>query len=219
MGRNRVKLTNESYYFIDAIPPEKCDEIIELGHQLKFEEGSAATNLDEYTVEERKTGRKDVMGKSPSRNSGTAFSDNQDLYDLVFPLMFQANQDAGWGFDVGSCEPPQITEYKKGQFYNWHADGLSDRLSMYTKEQVGDNELMLGKVRKLSLTILLNDGYKGGQLQFQSFNKDKYVVTTPPIKSKGSVIVFPSGMPHRITPVTEGVRYSMVAWFLGPPFK
>jgi len=218
-----VKLTNESYYFIDAIPPEKCDEIIELGHQLKFEEGIAATNLDEFTVEERKTGRKAVMGKSPSRNSGTAFSDNQDLYDLVFPLMFQANQDAGWGFDVGSCEPPQITEYKKGQFYNWHADGLSDRLSMYTKEQVGDNELMLGKVRKLSMTILLNDGYRGGEFQFktQGSLKEKYEtkISTLDVLKKGSVIVFPSSMVHRVTPVTKGVRYSVVAWFLGPPFK
>ena len=214
-----MKLTNEWYYFIDAITPEKCDEIIELGHQLKFTEGKAGTNSDELTAEERKTGRKDIHGKSPFRNSNIAFADNQDLYDLVFPFMMHANQEAGWYFDMNNCETPQITQYKKGQFYNWHSDGTSDRLSMYTKEEVGDNELLLGNVRKLSMTILLNDDYKGGKLQFRSFNKGKSVVTTLPLKSKGSVIIFPSGMVHRVTPVTKGVRYSVVAWFLGPPFK
>ena len=214
-----MKLTNEWFYFIDAITPEKCDEIIELGHQLKFEEGRAGIGEGEYTAEERKTGRKDVMGKSRFRDSGTAFTDNQDLYDLVFPFMMHANQEAGWGFDVVSCESPQITEYKKGQFYNWHQDGTSDRLAVYRKEEVGDNKLKLGYVRKLSMTILLNDGYKGGQLQFQSYSKGKSLVVNPPIKSKGSIIIFPSSLLHRVTPVTKGVRYSVVVWFLGPPFK
>ena len=111
-----VKLTNEFYYFLDAITPEKCDEIIELGQQLKFTEGKAGINLDLLTDEERKTGRKNVMGKSPNRNSNVAFADNQDLYELVFPFMWHANREAGWGFDVVSCDVPQITEYKKGQF-------------------------------------------------------------------------------------------------------
>ena len=214
-----VKLTNEFYYFLDAITPEKCDEIIELGHQLKFTEGRASSDQGELTTEERKIGRKDIHGKSPNRNSNVAFADNQDLYELVFPFMWHANQEAGWGFDIVSCGVPQITEYKKGQFYNWHSDGTSDRLSMYTKEQVGNNELLLGNVRKLSMTILLNDDYKGGQFQFRSFDKGKLVVINPPIKNKGSIVIFPSGMLHRVSPVTKGVRYSVVVWVLGPPFK
>ena len=214
-----VKLTNEFYYFLDAITPEKCDEIIELGHQLKFTEGRASSDQGELTTEERKTGRKDILSKSPNRNSNVAFADNQDLYELVFPFMRHANQEAGWGFDIVSCGVPQITEYKKGQFYNWHSDGTSDRLSMYTKEQVGNNELLLGNVRKLSMTIVLNDDYKGGQFQFRSFDKGKPVVINPPIKNKGSIVIFPSGMLHRVSPVTKGVRYSVVAWFLGPSFK
>tara|TARA_R100000306_G_C4346621_1_gene127962 strand:+ start:203 stop:847 length:645 start_codon:yes stop_codon:yes gene_type:complete len=214
-----MRLTNEFYYFLNAIPPEKCEEIIGLGQLLKFQEGVAGLSVGELTKEERKTGRKEVMGISPFRDSGVAFANNQDLYDLVFPFMIHANKEAGWGFDIKNCETPQITQYKKGQFYDWHADGHNDRLSVYTKEKVGDNEFLLGNVRKLSMTILLNDGYKGGQLQFKSFINGKPTVLKPPIKSKGSIVVFPSGMLHRVTPVTEGARYSVVAWFVGPPFK
>ena len=35
---------------------------------------------------------------------------------------------------------------------------------------------------------------------------------------EGSIIVFPSFLKHRVTPVTKGVRYSLVSWFVGPPF-
>jgi PKHD-type hydroxylase len=215
-----MRLTNEFFYFIDAITPEKCDEIIELGHQLKFTEGTANTNVEPLTGEERKTGRKDIFGTTLNRNSGVVFTDNQDLYDLVFPLMFHANKEAGWDFDIMGAESPQITQYKVNQFYNWHADGNSDRFAMYTKEHVGDNVLMLGNVRKLSMTILLNDDYEGGKLQFKSFGpKHQSKINIPPITKKGSVVVFPSSLVHRVIPVTKGVRYSVVVWFLGPPFK
>jgi PKHD-type hydroxylase len=36
---------------------------------------------------------------------------------------------------------------------------------------------------------------------------------------KGSIIVFPSFVWHRVKPVTKGTRYSLVMWNLGYPFK
>ena len=39
-----------------------------------------------------------------------------------------------------------------------------------------------------------------------------------PIDAKaGDIIFLPSGMEHRVAPVTKGVRYSLVNWFVGPP--
>ena len=35
---------------------------------------------------------------------------------------------------------------------------------------------------------------------------------------QGTIIIFPSMLPHRVTPVTKGVRYSLVQWFSGPDF-
>ena len=52
-----MHLTNEWFYFLSALPPEKCDEIIELGHQKKFIEGTADTSEEEATDEERRIGR------------------------------------------------------------------------------------------------------------------------------------------------------------------
>ena len=56
-----MRLTNDFFYFIEVITPEKCDEIIELGHELKFTEGKANTNVEPVTDEERKIGRKEFI--------------------------------------------------------------------------------------------------------------------------------------------------------------
>ena len=45
----------------------------------------------------------------------------------------------------------------------------------------------------------------------------KNKIISPP-QGKGTVIVFPSFMEHQVSPVTTGVRYSLVVWITGPPF-
>jgi PKHD-type hydroxylase len=70
--------------------------------------------------------------------------------------------------------------------------------------------------RKLSFTLQLSDpkDYVGGDLELY-YGKDP----TVPNKEQGFVTVFPSYVMHRVTPVTKGTRYSLVAWITGPSFK
>ena len=60
---------------------------------------------------------------------------------------------------------------------------------------------------------------QGGEFQFGFFHRGEASISSPKFSTKGSIIFFPSFMPHQVAPVTEGVRYSLVAWFVGPPFK
>ena len=39
------------------------------------------------------------------------------------------------------------------------------------------------------------------------------------IRSKGSLVVFPSDVWHRVKPVTKGTRHSLVIWNVGDPFQ
>jgi len=82
-----------------------------------------------------------------------------------------------------------------------------------------------GKIRKLSVTVSLSDNkdYKGGELQFylnspKLKEKDKIKICEE-VKTQGSIVVFPSHLWHRVTPVTKGTRYSLVMWNLGLPWK
>ena len=53
------------------------------------------------------------------------------------------------------------------------------------------------------------------------YNKDKsnLIRKCPEVKPKGSIVVFPSFVWHRVKPVTKGTRYSLVCWNLGYPFR
>lgn len=120
-----------------------------------------------------------------------------------------ANQSAGWGFNLSGQEDTQLIRYKSIDegFYDWHMDSFPP---------------VDGLQRKLSCVILLNDPseYEGGLLQFKKDELDYKDGEAPVLFEKqGSIIVFPSFLEHRVTPVTKGVRYTAVTWANGPSFK
>ena len=65
--------------------------------------------------------------------------------------------------------------------------------------------------------------YVGGELEFDYRNKNPKektsLVKCTEIAPRGSVVVFPSFLWHRVCPVKRGTRYSLVMWNLGLPFK
>tara|TARA_Y100001951_G_scaffold87509_1_gene78581 strand:- start:57 stop:689 length:633 start_codon:yes stop_codon:yes gene_type:complete len=210
-----MQLTNEWYYFTSAVDKTTCNKIIELGDG--YYDNVKIDKHEEITEEERRTGRKISPESDVSiRISDIKWVDNQWLYDLIFPYMITANKNTGWNFDIRSSETPQLTRYKKGAFYSWHPDGGADNLSIYDSSK---GTFMKGYGRKLSMSILLNKDFSGGKFQFANICNGKRKILTPDFKGIGSIIVFPSFMEHRVTPITKGIRYSLVAWFLGPPFK
>ena len=62
------------------------------------------------------------------------------------------------------------------------------------------------------MICLLNEKseFEGGDFEMLvKSNADKIEL------NKGDVVVFPSYFLHRVSPVTKGTRYSVVAWALG----
>jgi PKHD-type hydroxylase len=113
-----------------------------------------------------------------------------------------ANQAAGWGYSLSIQEQTQLGRYKSSDngYYDWHMDAATPQNGMQ---------------RKLSISILLSDPseFEGGELQFKGL-EDRKILT-----KQGSIVVFPSFVEHRVTPVTKGDRYSAVTWASGPSFR
>ena len=138
-----------------------------------------------------------------------------------------ANYTAGWKYDIVKPEMLQFTEYEPGGHYNWHTDGQCDHPSarVWAEQDKPQNlretkdPLLLGTVRKISASVILNEDYEGGEMQFRAIDDHGDLQTTSIKPKTGSVLVFPSCVHHRVAPVTKGTRYSVVAWYGGPPFK
>ena len=205
--------TNEWFIFYEALSKKTCNKIKKLA-QGNWAESSVDTQTG-TTDEERKTGRKGDYKPDPKmRISDVAWVTDQWVYDTIWPFMQEANQEAGWNYHIKAAESMQITRYRKGGFYNFHRDGNGDHLSAYNNPQ---NAFMHGHVRKLSMSVMLNDNFVGGAFEFATYAKEECSIT-PLEATAGSIIVFPSSMEHRVAPVTKGIRYSVVTWFVGPPF-
>jgi len=100
--------------------------------------------------------------------------------------------------DLGGVESElQLARYDSADqgFYGWHTDFSGAR-----------------PLRKHSITIQLSnsDDYEGGDLELL-YDKEPYKLD----RSRGTFLVFPSFMLHRVTPVTRGTRWSLVAWIGG----
>tara|TARA_R110002153_G_scaffold162006_1_gene314440 strand:+ start:109 stop:864 length:756 start_codon:yes stop_codon:yes gene_type:complete len=172
------------------------------------------------------------------RDSEISWLDDEWIYDEITPYVELANYNAGWNFDINFHESFQFTKYNPAGFYGWHRDGNSDHLGKFkrfipgiTQEDEGKiptghtlNPDMVGKIRKLSVTINIAEpeSYEGGDLKFDfgehTDSGDRFH-TCEEIRPRGSIIVFPSFLPHCVTPVTKGTRYSLVLWSLGRPFR
>tara|TARA_R110002020_G_C16260999_1_gene770466 strand:- start:132 stop:758 length:627 start_codon:yes stop_codon:yes gene_type:complete len=204
---------NEWFYFTECLDKKTCSKIRSTAKK-KWKQ-STVTNRKGVTEKERISKEVDIVDNK-IRISDVVWTSEKWIYDTIWPWLQGANERAGWKYDIRAAEPMQITRYKKGGFYTFHRDGSGDHLSAYNEP---DNKLKHGYVRKLSMTVLLNDNYEGGEFQFSICNQEKCERHVPEFNKIGSIIVFPSDIEHRVAPVTKGVRYSLVVWFLGPPFK
>ena len=190
--------SNEWHIFEQGFDEETCKKIINLGKD----------GFDPGKIEG------DKLDESIRVSHVRLVRNIRWVVDLITPYIDSANINAEWKYDVIGVGNLQLTRYEKGGFYDWHNDGLGDHVA---GKQYGDDPNKY--VRKLSAIVLLSNDYEGGEFQFASYDKTKCVISTPEFNEVGSVIVFPSFMQHRVTPVTKGTRHSLVGWFLGPPFK
>jgi len=125
------------------------------------------------------------------------------LYEKLTKLAATAN-NAIWHFDLYSAtELIQYTEYyaEEGGHYTWHMDCGPGNMSH----------------RKISITVQMSDTeeYEGGDLELWfGGNEPKQGP-----RGKGVGVLFPSYVLHRVTPVTKGLRKSLVLWVGGSHFK
>ena len=136
------------------------------------------------------------------RISSIRWLSDQWITNLLWSYVRKANQEA-FDVDVHNKAEIQFTEYlaSQGGHYDWHQDVDWNGQS--------NND------RKLSVTVQLSEttDYKGGNFEFDE------VTTNADFRSKGTVLVFPSYLRHRVLPVISGTRRSLVAWFFGPRWK
>jgi PKHD-type hydroxylase len=172
--------------------PEQCQQIIDAGRRQKPQQAQVGMNRPEGGVDTK---------KRTTTISWLPFDEMRPMYEDLNNFIQKANRNH-FGFeDIQITEQAQFTEYPEGGFYDWHID---TDINMQHEPPV----------RKISMTLLLSpeNQFEGGDLELMSPGKKTKL-------TQGNAITFASFLNHRVTPVTQGVRQSLVMWFGGTPFK
>lgn len=94
---------------------------------------------------------------------------------------------------------PQVYRYEEGDYYNFHID-LSP----------------MATTRKISFIINLSDPstYQGGEIEF--LNTD---TSNSGLNDQGSILIFPSFLPYKISKVTSGHKDIIIGCIHGAVFR
>lgn len=180
-------------YWDDAFSSAECDEIIRIGKEYNLREGTVKLPDSEGFGTHDAIRDSKVTFLTPYQKEWIYTS----LTDKIVSLNSRFFRFDIWGFAEGL----QFTEYNApGGRYDFHIDrGFNYR------------------IRKLSMVVQLTDPdeYEGGELEL--FESDVCTIKTP--NKKGTLILFPSYVVHRVKPVTKGTRHSLVGWITGAPFR
>lgn len=170
---------------------EELDKIIALGDVRMPQEASVGGKWDD---------------PSKVRKSSVSWlecsEDTQWIYERLAFIARDLNSKF-YQFDLhGFVEDFQYTVYDGSQegHYGWHIDKGGTSPSP----------------RKLSMVLQLSspEDYEGGHLELWGGHKSMTVD-----RRRGLLAAFPSYLLHQVTPVTSGIRRSLVVWIAGPPFK
>lgn len=184
------------HVFNSAVSSVKCNEIIRRGMHLPSQDASIGFNNDRLDNSYRK-----------SIIRWFDYKENSDIVELLMHYVNVSNNES-FGFDIFQTPHDlQFTEYhytNNGK-YDWHHDVWWENPAPID--------------RKLSVVIQLSPpaSYTGGEFEFNA--PEISAQDLQGFKQQGSVLVFPSFLFHRVTPILSGTRYSLVSWIEGPKFR
>ena len=191
----RSQITHPFVTWDGAFSNEEIQTIVEYCDAIGTEQGVTFGATTPEDVEKHRVSNV----KFHSRNNETAW-----IFDKL-NFIVQAANEQFYNFHLNGYAQFQYTTYDSNGRYDWHTD-------MSFGEKFGND----AEPRKLSLSLALNDDFEGGEFQINN-GKEETPLTVS--MQKGRAVLFPSFMIHRVTPVTSGVRKSLVVWVVGPKLR
>jgi PKHD-type hydroxylase len=195
------KITLPYICVYDYFTDDELDQIEFLSKTKPLNKATTVSTLDGSIVDD-----------NPLRISSNSFHAIQEENEWFFEklnLAIESINNSVYGFELYGYKDYQYAEYEGSVAgkYGVHMD-----LIMTDAKPAN-----LLDTRKLSMTLLLSEPGKdffGGDFLIHEGGSP----TRIPMK-RGSLVFFPSFMLHEVTPVTEGLRKSIVVWVEGPKFR
>lgn len=186
---------------VDSISPDLCHEIIKATEESTFNRATIIAEGGQAVDEMRSSYVCDVPQQFQAEVNGHL---NETLTRWSKKVADQYARCASKLYLPGVtpnldtyAEPPQINRYYNEQEFQYHSDAPLIPRSCDHSDSHG---------RIISVVVYLNHNFEGGDTLVM---EQKFKPVT------GKALIFPSNwcFTHCSTPVTKGVKYSLVTWY------
>lgn len=140
-------------------------------------------------------GSSSAIGRAKDKKDNFQITQADPIFTKILPYIHKAHQIElvkSYTF-LKEIVDPRLASYKQGGHYDWHVDiaHLANRRT------------------DLSFTIFLmpKDSYEGGEMSIRTPSGNKMIKG-----DAGQMLVYPSGLMHKVHPVTSGERRVIVGW-------
>lgn len=142
-----------------------------------------------------KNGKDSALGAAKLIKQNKQISADDKIFHKIFPYISKIFNDQtikSYTF-MKEVIDPRVSLYELNDHYDWHIDVA----------------LLADKRTDLSYTIFLSDKceYEGGELVFKTGNQLLSVKG-----SSGQVVIYPSGLLHKVNEIKSGSRLVLVGW-------
>jgi len=169
-----------------------------LCHNLVSDLEDSFINWEQHTYRDHKTG--EALNLNANKELDVTYIDTEShnqLMDITWNVIDKYIKGLGFDWFAGwaGFSAIRYNRYRNEQLMSMHCDHIQ---SIFDGNKKG--------IPTLSILHSLNDDYVGGDFLMWDDEKINF--------NKGDIMVFPSNFlyPHRVTPVTKGVRYSAISW-------
>ena len=143
-------------------------------------------------------------------NCKNVVTEDKDILDKIWKIAKLSNQLV-FKFHIDSIQHSCIKLYPIENFKD-----INSRLgagTLFHSDYAAGEGKVVNTTTKMSCVIFLNDEFEGGE--FEIHTSEKQVIEL----KKRDIILFHADTPHRVKPITSGVRHSLVGWVQGPAYK
>ena len=154
-----------------------------------------------------------VVDRGTRRTSHRSVSESSSSFVEHRLLGLRSDLARHFKVRLTGCRKPGFLAYNLGDFYRPHRDNSG-----------GPGAAHMVRERRVSAVVFLNSGtaagraghYLGGALTFYGLFEDPRLTDRglPLEADAGLMVAFPSNLVHGVAPVSDGVRCTIVTWFI-----
>jgi len=203
----------------NALTEQECNNVVAVADTCKEEDAKVLSPQNILTGQSKSFEETESYNEEQRKTKLLHWNGHEDLIDRIGAKVTRHVQDylSTVPIDINPSPSVQFAKYSsEGDKFEWHCDQEFNWKTWDIKHQIDKNQNKWHFRKVTAICQVSNpDDYKGCNLEFRHHKHED----DNPYRDQGTLIIFPSFVYHRVTPLLSGKRFSLTYWYEGPVWR